>query len=352
MNSKLWIGVVAGLLLGCATGCKRIDADVSSDGKSLVVTTNQGFAIHTPGGREQNIIVPSPPAEAVRWSHSQNQIAYVDAKRNVAIYSLPDKVRRVLKWKATGPFAWSADDRRLALVSDTGDEKLVQVVDPSNSRLLAQESAGKEDVQELRWTPDGKSLVASHQTSLSVMGGGATARFVFDGKVLDFAVQSDRSVGVLVEGDVESGMIPNISWVDCDLVEQRQTVIHKDLLANRIPVEIRDDSVTVAVALAPNGTKIAVAMVYDHSPTHAFRALSADTANKLSKAEKSAFEDAMELQPKLLVINVNRTDLPTRLEDRDMPINLFDTQLRWSADSQTLAVVDSKGYKILKSTSD
>lgn len=330
-------------------GCKQLDSDVSSDGKTVAIAGEKGLRIRSTEGRDLNIVVGAGEVSAPRWSRSDNRVAYIDAKHRLSIYSLPDRKAKVTAWTGEGPIAWSSSDKKLAFVQRTGDAHVAMVIDPKSERSIGVEPLGTDDVRELNWTPSGSRLLATLQTSLMLVGGDKTTQFVFDGDVQGAAIlDDDHFLALLAEPSGPANM-PDAKLVKCDAKDGAQTVVGEHILRSRIPEAVRLDGWIQIGAISPDGSRLACIGILDRHPDHLLRQIIEDQkTKKLSDKQIDAMFMRANLESFVLVFDLAASNAVVRLDLPNFDIRKTDGKLQWSSDGKSLAIVSENYGRIWK----
>ena len=325
-------------LLIIAAGCKQLDADVSSDGKTLVHSTNTGFVIKSTDNKNLHVVISEPPAAWPKWSHSENELAYFDHKDRLHLYSQPKHVPRKLSWNGLGPIAWSPNDKKLAFVQNTAGIKSIVIIDPVNEKVLAKEPAGADDIADLQWMPDGNRLVVTQGSTVTILGNDFHVLFPFESNMVRCAIVDNSTVVALAVRESEKDPMPHDALIVCDVALGKQTTVAEDVYGSRVPAEIMSDGVLLDRALSPDGKRVGVFALIDSSPVHALRQL---LKPNVAKKEQERLEKLMKLSGEVIVFD---------LQDGNAPPQSFaaksivepNTRMLWSADGHTLVAVTEK----------
>lgn len=330
--------IICGIATLASLGCRRVDADVSSDGKTFVQATDKGFVIKSTDDKNLHVVISDPPGRYPKWSNADNEIAYFDAKDRLNIYSQPKHRPRRLDWKGDGPIAWSPGDKKLAFVQMSGEHRYVVIVNPLNGVYLGQEAAGTDELSDLQWMPDGKRLAVTQKSTITVLGAEANALFPFESDELFSAVLDNSTVIALAVKKVEGENVAHDSLVLCDVDTGKQTTVSSDIYEGRIPSDVISDGFMLDRCISRDGKKVGVFTMVDRSEEHALRQM---LKPKLSKAEQARLEKRLKLEASVLVYDLkDRWAAPQRF-----PAPGFvepGTELAWSADGKTLVAITEK----------
>lgn len=168
---------------------------LAPDGKSVLVATSQHLGTWDVGsgqllGKTEGRSLHAPPM----FSPDGRLVAFPDRERDVTVWDGARAVELLRVDAASRQIRWSPDGKRLAVATDDGQIRVVEVATKKLERTLG----GHEGrIWSLEWHPSGQALLAaSHQARLHRLS---------DGTTLTLRARYDRASGVVHSGNAYAG---------------------------------------------------------------------------------------------------------------------------------------------------
>ena len=162
------------LVACCAAGLAGITGAgaAATDPGRIVFASNRAFylahpqlVLLAPGGRTRRHVLMTGPRgvllEEAVWSPDATRIA-LRVGAGVDVVSMRGRVLRRFRGRPAADPAWSPDGKLLALTTDVGLSRLVQVFRPADGRRVLRVAVGPSDIGNawggMSWSPDGSRL--------------------------------------------------------------------------------------------------------------------------------------------------------------------------------------------------